>query len=136
MIPVLKKPSPWFEPVYGGSGGTSLGRNMNGLNCSSGGPAGCGCTSTRSADGCGPTVIVWISELEAIEKCTDWPALIVRAAGKNRNHDTLPESWPATTLFPLGWKLASRLAFLTAFLYSLTRARRSALADGIVADFG
>src|SRR3954471_9338308 len=109
---------------------------MNGLNCNSGGPAGCGCTSTRSADGCGPSVIVWISEFEEIEKCTDSPALIVRAAGKNRNHDTLPESWPATTLLPCGSSFARCLARLTAFLYSLTRARRSALADGIVADFG
>src|SRR5689334_9266827 len=114
----------------------SLGRNMNGLNCSSGGPAGCGCTSTRSDEGCGPNVIVWISDFELIEKCTDWPALIVRVDGKNRNHDTLPESLPATTLLPVGLSLPSFLARLTAFLYSLTRARRSALALGIVADFG
>ena len=70
MIPVLRNPSPWLEPVYGGSTG-SLGRNMNGLNCRRGGPLGCGCTITRSADGCGPNVIVWISDFEEIEKCTD-----------------------------------------------------------------
>src|SRR4051794_5593472 len=110
---------------------------MNGLNWSSGGPAGCGCTSTRSADGCGPNVIVWISDFEAIEKCTDSPALIVRVAGKKRNHATLPESYPATTLFPVGLNdLARRLPCLTAFLYSLMRARRSARADGIVAGLG
>src|SRR5689334_5839764 len=136
MIPVLKNPLPWLEPVYGGSGGGSLGRNMNGLNCSSGGPLGCGCTSTRSCDGCGPNVIVWISEFEAIEKCTDWPALIVRLEGKNRNHATLPASCPATTLFPLGLNLPRRLPAFTAFAYSAMRARLSALADGIVADFG
>src|SRR4051794_17355059 len=135
MIPVLKNPSPRLDPVYGGSG-TSLGRNMNGLNCNSGGPLGCGCTSTRSAEGCGPNVIVWISEVEEIEKCTAWPALIVRVAGKNRNHDTLPEAGPATTLSPLGLNLPRRLACLTALRYSFARARRSALADGIVAGFG
>src|SRR4051812_11390165 len=92
MMPVLKNPLPWFVPVYGGSG-RSLGRNMSGLNCSRGGPAGCGCTITRSADGCGPNVTVWISEREEIEKCTVWPTLIVRVDGKKWNHDTAPASW-------------------------------------------
>jgi hypothetical protein len=45
--PVLRKPLPWLRPVYGGSAG-SLGRKMSGLNCSRGGPLGCGWTMTRS----------------------------------------------------------------------------------------
>src|SRR4051812_13322390 len=121
MMPVLRKPSPWLDPVYGGSVG-SLGRNISGLNCRRGGPPGCGCTITRSADGCGPNVIVWISDFDEIEKRTDWPALIVRVAGKNRNHDTLPASWPATTSFPPGWNPARRLDRLTAFAYWAMRA--------------
>src|SRR6187397_269267 len=121
MMPVLKNPSPWLVPVYGGSTG-SLGRNISGLNCRRGGPLGCGCTITRSFEGCGPKVIVWISDFEEIEKCTDWPALIVRVAGKNRNHATLPESWPATTLLPVGSKFASFLERLTAFANSAKRA--------------
>ena len=79
---------------------------------------------------------MWISDFEAIEKRTDWPALIVRVAGKNRNHATLPLSLPATTLLPLGRSLARRFEALTAFAYSAKRARRSARADGIAADFG
>ena len=90
--------------------------------------------------GCVPMEVERLREIkrlsDEIEKCTDAPALIVRVAGKNRNHDTLPESWPATTLLPLGWNFARRLAFLTAFRYSAMRARRSARADGIVAVFG
>src|SRR5215213_5296820 len=109
---------------------------MNALNCKRGGPLGWGWTITRSAEGWGPNVIVWISDFEAMEKCTAWPALIVRVAGKNRNHETLPASFPATTLLPLGRSLASFLDFLTAFANSATRALRSALAAGIVADFG
>src|SRR5215217_1143038 len=135
MIPVLRNPSPWLVPVYGGSTG-SLGRNMSGLNCRRGGPLGCGCTMTRSGDGCGPNVIVWISDFEAIEKRTDWPALIVRVAGKNRNHETLPASWPATTSLAFGLNLASFLDRLTAFANSEMRARRSARADGTSADLG
>src|SRR4051812_50210904 len=94
MMPVFMNPLPWLDPVYGGSTG-SLGRNMNGLNCRRGGPLGCGCTMTRSAEGCGPNVIVWISDFEAIEKCTDCPALIVRVAGGKRKTDTVSSSCPA-----------------------------------------
>src|SRR4051794_10451010 len=135
ITPVLKNPFPWLDPVYGGTAG-SLGRKISGLNCRRGGPLGCGSTITRSVAGCGPSVTVWISELEEMLKCTASPALIVRVPGKNRNQDTFPASWPATTLFLLGWNLASCLAFLTAFAYSEPRARLSALADGIEADFG
>src|SRR5688500_10081519 len=117
MIPVLKKPSPWLSPVYGGST-ASDGRNISGLNCSRGGPLGCGWASTRSGEGCGRKVMVWISDLEEIEKRTASPALIVRLAGKNRNHATSPLSLPATTSLPVGRSLASRLDALTAFANS------------------
>src|SRR4051794_9828193 len=135
MMPVLKKPLPWLVPVYGGTAG-SLGRNAYGLNCRRGGPAGCGCTITKSGRGCGPNVIVWISEREAIRKRTACPALIVRVAGKKRNQATLPASWPATTSLPPGWKSASCLDCLTAFAYCAMRARRSAAAEATLADFG
>src|SRR5829696_4020684 len=108
----------------------------SGLNCSRGGPAGCGWTSTKSEVACGPKDIVWISDFDVIENRTDSPALIVRVAGKNRNHATVALSLPATTLLPLGLSFPSLLAALSAFAYSLLRALRSAFADGIRADFG
>ena len=53
---------------------------------------------------------------------------MVRVAGKNRNHATLPASWPATTLLPFGLKFASFLDRLTAFA-------NDPVADAILHDY-